>query len=154
MIFIYTAVMTTTKALLNKHDLKATPKRLAILNILARTKSYMSPEEIWKQMKIKFNKIGLPTVYRNLDELTQAHIIDSIIRPNRQLYYFYCQASEHHHHFVCDQCRNVIPVHCCNLPQLKKYINQHIGGLINHHIIQISGLCRNCMNSSKSEKIK
>jgi len=47
--------------------LKATPRRLAILDILADEPVYLSPEEVWQKMRRKGRRVGLPTVYRNLD---------------------------------------------------------------------------------------
>ena len=49
--------------------MKSTPKRIALLEILDDEWVYLSPEDIWHRMKKRFRSIGLPTVYRNLEEL-------------------------------------------------------------------------------------
>lgn len=41
---------------LKKLNLKITPKRLAILDILSKEPIFMSPEEIWKKMRSRFKK--------------------------------------------------------------------------------------------------
>ena len=47
-------------ALLRGLSLKVTPKRLAILEILAAEPIYLTPEEVWKRMKRTFTK-GRPS---------------------------------------------------------------------------------------------
>ena len=80
--------------------LKVTPKRLAILDIMAGEAGYVSPERVWEEMKGRFGKIGLSTVYRNLEDLAQGGVIIKIVHPDRKLYYYYChnRGGRHHHH--------------------------------------------------------
>ena len=76
--------------ILKSLNLKITPKRLALLDILMNESLYLSPEEIWTKMKKQFETIGLPTVYRNLEELSERDVISKVAHPNRQLYYYFC----------------------------------------------------------------
>ena len=55
--------------------MKATPKRLAILGMLYEESAYASPEELWKRLRDRFDRLGLPTVYRNLEELAASGVI-------------------------------------------------------------------------------
>ncbi|MBA4417009.1 MAG: transcriptional repressor [Syntrophus sp. (in: bacteria)] len=127
-------------------NLKVTPKRLAILDILASEMAYVSPEEVWRKMKERFGKIGLPTVYRNLEDLAQGDLIIKIIHPDRKLYYYFCHNSEngHHHHFICLTCRKVEDLDFCGLEEIKKEVEGHLKGSIVSHLIQVYGLCRGC----------
>ncbi|WP_318556853.1 transcriptional repressor [Geobacter anodireducens] len=127
--------------LLRTLNLRITPKRRAVLDILAGEGGYASPEEIWRKLKLRFGRVGLPTVYRNLEELAAGGVITTIIHPNRQLYYYYCDRREHHHHFVCLSCRRVEDVDVCVLPDLEKLV----AGRVVSHIFQASGYCRECL---------
>ena len=124
--------------------LKVTPKRLAILDFLARTGTYVSPEEVRQNLREQFASIGLPTVYRNLDELASGGIVSKIIHPNRQLYYYFCPNSNHHHHFICLSCRTVTDLHICAVKGLEVEINDQVGGKVMSHILQVNGLCGIC----------
>ena len=124
--------------------LKATPKRLAILDLLAREPVYLSPEEVWHRLKGDFCAIGLPTVYRNLEELAAGEVISTVIHPNRQLYYFHCTNRSHHHHFICIACRRVEDVEVCALDGIEREVGERIGGRVLSHIVQVNGLCREC----------
>lgn len=137
--------LTTLKQL----GLKATPKRLAILAILARESTYCSPEDVWQRLKGEFGRIGLPTVYRNLDELAMGGLITQVLHPNRQLYYFYCPNDEHHHHFICVACRRVEDVDVCGMEAIEREVGEKIGGTVLSHIVQVNGLCRDCAGDNR-----
>lgn len=128
--------------------LKVTPKRLAILDILTREQIYLSPEEIWERMKRRFKRIGLPTIYRNLEELSEGLVISQVILPDRQLRYFFCANQNHHHHFICLSCRRVEDVNFCGVKELEKEVRR-IQGMILSHILQVNGLCRKCSSEKR-----
>ena len=126
-------------------SLKATPKRVAMLEILDEERVYLSPEDVWKRMKKRFSRLGLPTVYRNLDELYGGGVISRVIHPNRQLYYYLCRNEAHHHHFICMSCRKVEDVAFCAEKELQEAVFGDIKGKVLSHILQINGLCRTCL---------
>lgn len=125
--------------------LKATPKRLAILSLLAEEFTYISPEEIWRKLQSKFDSIGLPTVYRNLEELASGGLVTKVIHPNRQLYYYFCPNRHHHHHFICLSCHRVEDINICGMDEVEKKVN----GTVLSHIVQVNGLCRSCSDRSQ-----
>jgi len=47
---------------LKEARMKTTPKRLAILEMLDAESGYASPEELWKRLRDRFERLGLPTV--------------------------------------------------------------------------------------------
>jgi len=131
--------------LLKNLNLKATPKRIALLEILNKESIYLSPEEIWHKMKKRFMRLGLPTIYRILEELAAGDVISKITHPNRQLYYYYCRNPHHHHHFVCLSCRNVSDIDLCILEELEKKVSENLEGKILSHTMQVNGLCKGCL---------
>ncbi len=133
-------------------DLKATPKRLAILDILSREKIYLSPEEVWTRLKERFSAVGLPTVYRNLEELADGGIIFKVIHPDRKLYYFFCSNTDHHHHFVCTGCKRVDDLNYCAFDEIEKEVSENLNGTISSHIMQVFGMCRQCSSANKADR--
>jgi Fur family zinc uptake transcriptional regulator/Fur family ferric uptake transcriptional regulator len=131
-------------AALKAANMKATPKRLAILEMLDGATGYASPEELWKRLRDRFDRLGLPTVYRNLEELAASGVISKVIHPNRQLYYYFCRNREHHHHFVCLSCRKVEDLPACGLEALEREVSEKHGGKVLSHILQLNGLCGGC----------
>jgi Fur family zinc uptake transcriptional regulator/Fur family ferric uptake transcriptional regulator len=132
---------------LKEAKMKATPKRLAILEMLDGESAYASPEELWKRLRDRFDSLGLPTVYRNLEELAASGVISKVIHPNRQLYYYFCRNREHHHHFVCLSCRKVEDVPSCGIEALEREVSLRNGGKVLSHILQLNGLCGGCVQA-------
>ena len=130
--------------MLKELQLKVTPKRMAILDFLAGASTYVSPEEVRQKLQAQFTSIGLPTVYRNLDELAAGGIISKIIHPNRQLYYYFCPNIHHHHHFICLSCRRVEDLQICTVKGFEEEIGGRIKGKVLSHILQVNGLCQGC----------
>ncbi|MFH1120938.1 MAG: transcriptional repressor [Bacteroidota bacterium] len=133
---------------LRNMNLKVTPKRLAILGILMEETVYLSPDEIWGKMKRRFRKIGLPTVYRNLEELSEGNIISKVNHPNRKLYYYLCKNRSHHHHFICLSCRKVEDINFCAAKKINKEVKTKLMGKVISHILQVNGLCKTCSEKS------
>lgn len=139
------------RSILKNLDLKSTPKRLAILDILSREPTYLSPEEIRGRLKERFATIGLPTVYRNLEELANGGVIVKVIHPDRKLYYFLCHNKEHHHHFVCTSCRKVDDLNFCGVHEIEREVSKTLNGTVSSHIMQVFGVCGSCTVGNKGE---
>ena len=131
-------------AILKQLKLKVTPRRQEIMNCLGAERSYLSAEEVWNRVKPKLGTVGLPTVYRILDELAEAGVITRIFLSDRKQYYFLCSNQGHHHHFVCESCRRVEDVEQCGLDGVSRDIARRSGGRVTSHILQINGICGNC----------
>ncbi len=131
-------------AILRRLKLKVTPRRLEIICCLATEYSFLSAEEVWSRVRLRLGSIGLPTVYRILDELAEAAVITRIFLSNRKQYYFLCSNQDHHHHFVCESCHRVEDLEQCGLDAVSREIAQRSGGRVTSHILQINGVCGAC----------
>jgi len=125
-------------------NLKVTPKRLAILDILAAESGYLGPDEVWKRMRKRFKSIGLPTVYRNLEDLANGGVLIKIIHPDRKLYYYLCRNADHHHHFICISCKKVEDLSYCGAGEIEKEVKNNLKGHVISHLMQVYGLCEDC----------
>ena len=132
------------EGLLKKLKLKVTPRRVAVLEAMAAESTFLSPEELWRKVRSRIGGIGLPTVYRILDELAYGGVVTRVLHDNRQLYYYFCANSHHHHHFVCLSCRKVEDIDLCLMDALEREVSERIRGRLFSHILQLQGLCREC----------
>ncbi|MGD0584989.1 MAG: Fur family transcriptional regulator [Oryzomonas sp.] len=132
------------REILKRLNLKVTPKRLEVMSCLGNEPLYLSADEVWQRVKLRVATIGLPTVYRILDELVAAGVITRIFLADRKQYYFLCANQEHHHHFVCESCRHVEDLEQCVLGEGALEMVQRSGGLVTSHILQINGVCGAC----------
>ena len=128
---------------LKEKGLKATPKRLAIIDFFAEKNSVLTPEEVWVPLKKRFGQLGLPSVYRNLEALTECGILTRIHKFDNKRHYALCHdhcSHSHHHHIVCNVCGKVGEFEDCHLESLNKIK----GFKIVKHFVQLEGVCADC----------
>ena len=131
------------KDLIRKAGHKATPGRLAILDVLQKSKKPISIQELSKGLKGR--EIDQVTIYRNLDLLQKIGLVRKVdLRHGHSDYEF--AGREDHHHLTCLSCGKMKDVLGCDLgPIIKKALrnNRDFAG-ISEHSLELFGLCRNC----------
>jgi Fur family transcriptional regulator, ferric uptake regulator len=130
---------------LKAHKLKITPRRKAIIELFKDSPMRMGAYEVYKKLKHKLPTLGLPTVYRILEQFSQAGILIQSLSKDRQLCYMLCgHPHEHHHHFTCRKCRKVEEVDYCNIKGVSRFIEKNLDAKVEAHQLQIEGLCSKC----------
>jgi len=130
---------------LKRNKLKITPRRKAVINLFIKSGMRMGSYDVYSKLKQKLPKIGLPTVYRILDELEKAGILVKSLSEDRQLRYTLCDSlGVHHHHFVCRKCKKVKEVHFCNFDGISRFIKNNLNAKVETHYLQMEGLCSKC----------
>jgi len=121
---------------------KLTPKRIEMIRILYAKGGHFTPEEVCALLKRRFKKIGLPSVYRNLETLAECGVLVRIHQLDRQRHYAVCshQGDKHHHHIVCTGCNKVEEMSECKVEAPKKV---H-GFRVLEHFLQFQGICPDC----------
>jgi Fe2+ or Zn2+ uptake regulation protein len=133
--------------ILKDNLLKITPRRKAVINLFLKNNTQMRPCDVHKNLRKKLPKIGLPTVYRILNELKNIGILVQILSEDRQLYYSLCTKpaeQHHHHHFVCIKCKKTKEVDYCSFSKIAKLIEKKLKCKVESHLLQIKGLCSQC----------
>ncbi|HLR71989.1 MAG TPA: Fur family transcriptional regulator, partial [Pseudogracilibacillus sp.] len=95
------------KKQLHAKSYKLTPQREATLTVLLeREEDHLSAEEVYLLVKEKAPEIGLATVYRTLELLSELKIVDKInFGDGVSRYDLRKEGVEHfHHHLVCMEC--------------------------------------------------
>ena len=127
--------------ILKEKKLKATPQRLAILNILNGHK-HPTIEEIYEEIKKVFPSISLATIYKNINTLKDANLITEL-NPGGKLKYDI--NIKPHFHGVCKKCGKVIDFYDENLlKKCKKIIKNKIKEKVFDIGILVSVLCKKC----------
>ncbi|MFA5090811.1 MAG: Fur family transcriptional regulator [Candidatus Omnitrophota bacterium] len=130
---------------LKSNRLKITPRRKAVIDLFMKQGIQMGPYDVYEKLQNRLSVIGMPTVYRILDEFTKVGILVKSLSEDRQLRYALCALpGEHHHHFTCRKCRKVEEVAFCDFNKVSKFIEKNLKAKVEAHQLQIEGLCSKC----------
>ncbi|NBU73455.1 MAG: transcriptional repressor [Bacteroidetes bacterium] len=125
---------------LRQAGLKSTPGRRAVLDVLTKAAAPLSPEQVFTKVGSKV--CDRATVYRILESLGEAGLIQRLILAGKTLY-LPEESSHHHHHIVCRKCRSTICLNECLISPLEKKAKQ-LGFHDIRHSLQLTGLCAKC----------
>lgn len=138
------------KKLLKANGLKVTTQRIAILEVLEdRPNEHLTAEEIYECVKGKYPEIGLATVYRTIQLLSELNLIDKLNLDDGFVRYEIGKqgngvTSHHHHHLICLSCGKVLTFQDDLLETLEQKIQSTMNFQIEDHEVKFYGYCEDC----------
>lgn len=146
-----------TKKQLHESGFKLTPQREAtLLVLLENEKDHMSAEEIYFLVKQKNSEIGLATVYRTLEILTDLKIVDKVsFNDGLARYDLRKEGAQHfHHHLLCLECGNIEEIEEDLLLGVEQIVEDRFHFLVKDHRLTFHGVCNECQKkqTTNSEK--
>ncbi|MBR7024677.1 MAG: transcriptional repressor [Selenomonadaceae bacterium] len=134
---------------LSERGYKMTPQRREILQIFVEHSDYhhMSAEDVYKILRENNSEIGLATVYRALDLLSELGILVKVEFGDGCARYELNTADpsiHHHHHLICLKCKKVIEFEEDLLDELEDDIAAKSGFQILNHEVKFFGYCNEC----------
>ena len=127
--------------------------REATLEVLSRAEEHLSAEDIYMEVHKIYPSIGLTSIYRTLDILTNIGLVNKFDFGQGRARYELAESSRgkaHHHHLVCTGCGRVIDYtdfideEVALLKKTEDGLSRKYNFKIKNHFIQFSGLCENC----------
>lgn len=132
------------KSHLKKAGLKITLPRRKILEILESAQDHhMSAEDIYKQLSLGDEEIGLATVYRVLTQFEEAGLVVKHHFEGGQSVYE-LDHGEHHDHLVCLKCGRVEEFMDAMIEGRQEEIAKQAGFTMTDHSLTIYGICTAC----------
>lgn len=129
--------------MLKSANLKATKKRMLLINCLRHSDSPLTAEEIYSYIKEDTN-INLSTVYRALNALVDSDIvIKQTISDGNSV--FQLNDSTHQHILTCKMCGKVSYVDICPIESFVDTISEKTGYEITSHNLEFIGICPDCL---------
>jgi Fur family ferric uptake transcriptional regulator len=145
------------KTLLKRNGLKVTTQRVAILEVLSsRPGKHMTAEEIYDYVRKKYPEIGLATVYRTIQLLSDLNLIDKLNLGDGYVRYEIGrkspeEACHHHHHLICLDCGNIYAFQDDLLETLEERIKETLGFEVVDHEVKLYGHCSKCLKHENKE---
>lgn len=124
---------------------RITPIRTALIEILGKSKSPQTPQELLAELCKKGFKANKTTVYRQLETLRQFSIVEEVNFADRSKRYELVSENGHHHHLVCLKCQRVEDVEFpTDLEAQEKIIWKKQKFKVLQHSLEFFGICRRC----------
>jgi Fur family peroxide stress response transcriptional regulator len=125
---------------LREHNLKATPQRLAIMNIV-QGHGHINIDNLYEEVKKRFSSISLATIYKNINAMTQNLLLSEVKLPNEKSVYEIVK--ENHSHMQCTQCKNIVDIHV-DTSTIIEDVSSSYSFQVQSSELVLSGVCEHC----------
>jgi Fur family ferric uptake transcriptional regulator len=126
---------------------RITASRRAVMRVLTKADTPLSPQEILEQAQAVHRKLGLVTVYRTLNLLTEMNLVRRVHREDGCHGYLFTSPG-HRHALVCRYCGRAVEFAGeDDLHALIERVEARTGYRVDDHLLQLFGLCPNCLET-------
>ena len=122
---------------------RATRQRAAIAGLLDTLDEFRSAQELHDELRQRGENIGLTTVYRTLQSMASAGLLDTLRNDTGESVYRRC-SDHHHHHLVCRSCGSTVEVGDREVEEWAAEVAAKHGFSNVSHTIEIYGTCSDC----------
>lgn len=111
---------------------------------LAQSGGDFSMDDLWQDLRQREPRLGRATVYRSVEMLVNAGLLDRIEFADGTHRYRVCGGDEHHHHLTCTSCHRVVDVDVCIPVEQFAALSEKTNFSIEGHSITLFGRCAAC----------
>ena len=124
----------------DRQPLRPTRQRIAVTEALASFDDFRSAQEIHELLDRRGAKVGLATVYRTLQRLSESREVDMLRTEYGEAVYRRCSAT-HHHHLVCRECGATVEIEGPAVESWTNAMAAEHGYAEVSHTLEIFGTC-------------
>lgn len=132
---------------LKENGYKLTNQRRVVLEALFnQSGEHLTAEEVHGIVKKVNPEIGLATVYRTLQLLSELGLIDKLNLDDGVVRYEIGEADmkHRHHHLICENCGSIEGVEDDMLDSIEDEFFQKYGFKVTDHVVKFYGVCKSC----------
>ena len=130
---------------LKMKDIRLTPQRLAIFEMIFENKNHPSAEDVYQSIKEKFPTISLATVYKTFSLLKNENLVSEIpvgtfsrFDPNKNV----------HINVICPNCNRITDLDSETVKGFYKELEEELGGGIIDQQFNVFKKCSTCLANS------
>jgi len=131
------------KTELKDHNLKVTPARLVVFEILEKSPKPVDIASVADYLNKHQIKADQATIFRIINTFAQKGLVVPVQFNEGKFRYEYGPSADHHH-FICEKCGMIEDISDCHIDELEKEIQQKKKLLIKRHSLEFFGLCPDC----------
>lgn len=133
---------------LERNGLRITEQRRALLRIFADGERFLLPKDVYIRMAALFPGVSFDTIYRNIRLMRDLGVVEQFDFEEGSKFKLSCASidhREHHHHIICLECEEVVPLPFCpmsvvEIPGSFKVVK---------HKFEVYGYCSNCLDGAE-----
>jgi Fur family ferric uptake transcriptional regulator len=123
---------------------RGTKQAHALAAALDGLPGFASAQEIHAELRRRGEHVGLATVYRHLQTLSEDGSVDAIRDGSGETLYRQCGTSVHHHHLTCRRCGRSVEVEGRAVEQWAEKVAAEAGFTDVGHTVELFGRCPEC----------
>ena len=124
--------------------MRGTRQAAALAAALDNLPGFCSAQQIHAELRSRGEHIGLTTVYRHLQVLSEEGSVDAIRDDSGETLYRQCGTSAHHHHLTCRNCGKSVEVEGRAVEQWAERVARDAGFTDVGHTVELFGRCPDC----------
>ncbi|BAL62104.1 Fur family transcriptional regulator [Melissococcus plutonius] len=136
---------------LKKANIRITPQRYAILEYLVENHNHPTADEIYRALEDRFPNMSVATVYNNLRLFIQIGFVHELSYGDTSSRFDF--GDKKHYHAICQNCEKIVDFYYPGLEDIEGVVSKLTGFTINEHRLELYGLCPECEEKEKKEKI-
>lgn len=134
--------------LLKKAGLRVTTQRLAVIDLLLRSKDHPTAQMVYDTLRGQFTTLSLMTVYNTLNCLVEAGIVSDLGNIGDGFTHFDGDTSPHIN-LACNQCYKIVDLHTPQAADLITNIAADSGFKLLSSRLMYFGTCPDCQAEAK-----
>ncbi len=123
---------------------RATRQAAAVREALTGRPGFTSAQDLHAELRRRGAGVGLTTVYRHLQSLADADLVDVLRTPDGETVYRVCGTDTHHHHLVCRSCGRTVEISGREVERWTHQVAEAEGFVDVDHTVEIVGTCASC----------
>ncbi len=131
---------------------RTTRQRTAVAEVLDRVDGFRSAQDLHDLLRQDGASVGLTTVYRHLQSLTDSGQIDMLRTDGGEAVYRRCPTASHHHHLVCRGCGRSVEVEGAEVETWAASVAAQHGFTDGSHTVEVFGTCATCAKKGRSRR--
>jgi len=128
--------------------MRLTTQRQVILEELGKVTSHPTANEVYDMVRKRLPRIGLGTVYRNLELMAESGLILKLEVGGTQKRFD--ATTDLHYHIRCSTCGKVDDINLPVQPEINKMAASATDYQILSHHVEFSGICSTCSSAPVS----
>lgn len=124
------------------HRYRSTNQRQVILEMIKKSNSHPTADDIYESVRKRLPKISLGTIYRNIEILYENGLIEKIGPLSNQMRYD--GITKNHYHIRCIRCGKVVDAPVETINRLDDKVRGQTDYMIMGHRLEYIGICPDC----------